>query len=199
MESHYPVNQWRLVLAPDRDESLRQLEQNDYAGSPMHFSYSALDAYVYVMLREWQGAVRAMDPYLGDLEAFLDHCAMECGRNYSPALSLAAAYRAMGNETGYRDFLAIEQKAVDIRSDHGRIYNIEYSRAVARINALEERPYEAMLELEYLVTNGPPDPRDLLHPAFDTLRGDPRFSRLQTLQRKRVKSERSKLGLAALN
>ena len=63
---------------------------------------------------------------------------------------------------------------------------------------MEGNGYEAMLELNWLITKGPNDPRELLYPAFDAMRDDPEFIRLEQLQRQRVNSERQKLGMAAL-
>ena len=199
LEAPYWQRQWRLVLAPDRDESLWQMAEIEYSGSPMEFSYQALSAYIYVMLRQWQSAVDVMTPHLDNLSDFRDLCMeMMCGKRYSPALSLATAYHQLGDVARYEDFLAIEQEAMNTRSENGRIHNFEYSRTLSRINALEGRPYEAMLELERLISTGPLDPRELLHPAFDNLRDDPRFTRLRALERGRVNLEREKLGLEAL-
>jgi hypothetical protein len=49
-----------------------------------------------------------------------------------------------------------------------------------------------------LITKGPNDPRELLHPAFDEIRDDSEFIKLEQLQRQRVNSEREKLGMVAL-
>ena len=64
--------------------------------------------------------------------------------------------------------------------------------------ALKGNHYEALLELERLVSLGPIDPRELLHPAFDELRGEAGFVRLRQIQRSRVNSERQKLNLPPL-
>ena len=198
MESQYQVNQWLMVLAPDRDRSLEQLRARTYTDRLIDFDYRALDAYVYLMLHEWQSAIDNMAPYLADLDDFRHQCEMMCGKRYSPAISLATAYHALGDKAHFQDFLAIEQEAMNTRSENGRIHNTEYSRTFSRINVLQGRPYEAMLELERLVTTGPLDPRELMHPAFDILRDDPHFTRLEALQRSRVNAEREKLGLAPL-
>jgi len=198
LEAPYWQRQWRLVLAPNREESLEQLAAVEYSDRPLGFSYRALSAYIYVMLRQWQSVVDIMAPHPDELEGFRVQCEAMCGKRYSPALSLAAAYHALGDERHCQDFLAIEKEAMDVRSENGKIHNFEYSRTLSRIHALEGRPYEAMLELEHLISTGPLDPRELLHPAFDQLRGDPFFTRLRALERGRVNSERGKLGLEPL-
>lgn len=71
--------------------------------------------------------------------------------------------------------------------------------SLARLNALEDRSYEAMLELEHFLSSGGIDPRDLLHPAFDDMRNEPEFKQLEELQRQRINSERIRLGLVPLS
>jgi len=198
LEAPYWQRQWRLVLAPDRDDSLRQLAAVEYADRPMEFSYRALSAYIYLMLREWQTVVDIMAPQADGLAGFRIQCEAMCGKRYSPALSLATAYYTLGDDRNSREFLAIEQEAMNARSENGRIHNFEYTKTLSRINALEGRPYEAMLELERLISTGPLDPRELRHPAFDKLQGEPGFARLRALERRRVNSEREKLGLEPL-
>jgi len=199
MEAPYWQRQWRLVLAPDVAESLRQMAEIQYTGSPMDFSNRALSAYIYLMLREWQSAVDVMNPHLDDPGEFRALCMeMMCGKRYSPALSLATAYHELGDIERYERYLAIEREAMNTRSENGRIHNFEYSRTSARVDALEGHGYEAMLELERLVATGPLDPRELMHPAFDTLHDDQQFIRLQVQQRSRVNEERAKMGLEPL-
>jgi hypothetical protein len=197
LEAPHWQRQWRLVLAPDREDSLARLAAMDYSG-PMDFSYRALSAYVYLMLRESQGAIDALVDYSQDLEVFRSNCEMMCGKRSSPALTLATAYKAAGDEERFQQFAALDREAAEFRWENGKIHNSEYSRTMARLNALEGRPYEALLELERLVTTGPLDPRELVHPAFDELREDPSFLKLQVLQRERVNGERLALGLEPL-
>lgn len=59
---------------------------------------------------------------------------------------------------------------MNTRTDNGRLRGWEYSRAMARLDAMEGKNCKALLELERLVTRGNSDPRDLLHPAFDESR-----------------------------
>ena len=197
LEAPYWQRQWRLVLAPDREDSLAQLAAQDYSGS-MEFSSRMLSAYVYLMLRDWQAAVDVLADYTLDLQDFRQQCEMSCGKRYSPALTLATAFSLLGDEERFRQFAEIDRFASNTRWENGKIHNFEYSRTMARLNALEGRPYEAMLELERLLATGPIDPRELLHPAFDELRGDARFAQLEDLQRARVNIEREKLGMAPL-
>jgi hypothetical protein len=92
-----------------------------------------------------------------------------------------------------------EWKALNIKSENGRFHSFTYSTVAARLLALEGRHYEAMHELERLITRGPNDPRELLHPVYDDMHGDPRFAKLRELQFERMNAERAKLGLAALS
>jgi CRP-like cAMP-binding protein/class 3 adenylate cyclase/TolB-like protein len=184
--------QWRFVLSPDREESLRQMIE--IGDSPTHSR--ELSAYIYIMLHEWQLTVDALGPESSHPKISLD--AARLAKRYSPAMSLAVAYRALGDEAGYRKFAGIEKEALDIRSENGKIRNHEYSRTMARLYAMEGRSPEAMDELEQLITAGPNDPRELMHPAFDAMRDLPRFRELQGLQRQRVNEEREKLGLAPI-
>ena len=78
------------------------------------------------------------------------------------------------------------------------MHNFEYSRTMARLYALRGNSYEALLELERLLTSGPIDPRELIHPSFDSLRNEPRFLKLVKVQRDRVNGERRRLGLPPL-
>jgi hypothetical protein len=57
-------------------------------------------------------------------------------KGYSPALSLAVAYKALGNDVQYRKFADLEQEAVDIRWANDGFKNLQ-SLHVQRVN--EER------------------------------------------------------------
>jgi CRP-like cAMP-binding protein/TolB-like protein/class 3 adenylate cyclase len=190
--------QWRFVLSPDHEESLGQMKKIDDDPAISAFINRNLSAYIYVMLREWQSAVDALAEHSQDLNGFRKHHAGNLAKGYSPAMSLAVAYKALGDDEQYEKFIEIEQKALATRWDNGRIHNFEYSRAMARINALEGRPNEAMLELKHLITAGPNDPRELMHPAFDNMHKLPGFRELRELQRHQVNEERAKLGLASI-
>jgi hypothetical protein len=157
----------------------------------------ALTAYVYVMLHDWQSAVDVFSANSQYMASIQTQCAM-CAEKYSPAMSLAVAYKKLGDDKRSNYFVDIEMEALDIRSEKGRIHNTEHSRTMAKLGVLQGRPYEAMLEIEHLIKSGPIDPRELLHPAFDDIRDDPRFKTLEDMQRKRVNAERKKLGLAPL-
>jgi hypothetical protein len=56
----------------------------------------------------------------------------------------------------------------------------------------------ALIELEKLIRNGPNDPRELLHPSYDQMRGTAGFKDLQSLHVQRVNEERVKLGLTPI-
>lgn len=197
MESVHGQRHWQWVLSPDRETSLNQLRAVEHPES-LSFDSRALSAYTFLMLREWQDAVDELAEYSFDLRAFRSHCSMMCGKRYSPALTLSTAYRALGEMERSRQFEDMEREAVDIRWEGGRIRSFEYSRNMARLNALAGLDYEAMLELEHLVRNGPIDPRELVHPAFDRFRNEPRFLAIEEIQRARVNAEREKLGFTPL-
>jgi TolB-like protein/DNA-binding winged helix-turn-helix (wHTH) protein len=189
---------WRYVLAPDREASLQQLRAEPEWDPNIDFGRRVLAAYAYVMLRDWQSAIDLLEPDSLDLDEFTDIHAQNLGQNVSPAMSLAVAYKGLGDQAMYEKFANFEKNAVNIRTDNGKLHNFEYSRAMARLNAMEGNGYEALLELNRLISKGPNDPRELLHPAFDAIHDDPGFVKLVQLQRQRVNEERGKLGLAAL-
>jgi tetratricopeptide (TPR) repeat protein len=189
---------WRYVLAPDREASLQQLRAEPEWDPNIDFGRRVLAAYAYVMLRDWQSAIDLLEPDSLDLDEFTDIHAQNLGQNVSPAMSLAVAYKGLGDQAMYEKFANFEKNAVNIRTDNGKLHNFEYSRAMARLNAIEGNGYEALLELNRLISKGPNDPRELLHPAFDAIHDDPGFVKLVQLQRQRVNEERGKLGLAAL-
>jgi adenylate cyclase len=199
LESPDWQRQWRFVLSPDREESLRQMMKIDEDPEISNVIFPGLSAYIYVMLREWQSAVDVLAEDSQDLDRFRKHYAGNFAKRYSPAVSLAVAYQALGDNEQYEKFAELEKEALNIRSENGRIHNFEYSRTMARLYALEGRPFDAMLELERLITSGPNDPRELMHPAFDEIRDLPDFRELQDLQRQRVNLEREKLGLAEIS
>lgn len=189
---------WRYVLAPDREASLQQLNNEPNWDPDLDYGRRLLSAYAYSMLRDWQSTVDVLSQDSQDLDKFTELYIEDLALNHSPAMSLAVAYKALGNQALYEKFAAFEKNAVNIRTDNGKLHNIEYSRAMARFYAMEGNGYEAILELNRLITQGPNDPRELFHPAFDEIRDDPEFIKLEQLQRQRVNSERKKLGMAAL-
>ncbi len=189
---------WRYVLAPDHEASLQQLKDEPEWTPDLDYGRRLLSAYAYVMLRDWHSTVELLAQDSHDLDRFTEIYVEDLAQNQSPAMSLAVAYKALGNQEMYKKFAAFEKNVVNIRTDNGKLHNIAYSRAMARLYAMEGNGYEAMLELNWLITKGPNDPRELLHPAFDAMRDDPEFIRLEQLQRQRVNSERQKLGMAAL-
>ena len=181
--------------SPDRQASIEEMKE----APKVSWAKGAFQAYVYVMLREWQSAVDALSEPAQSLDGFRESHKMMLAKSYSPALSLAVAYKALGDEERYREFAELEKYAVDIRWANDGYYNYEYSTNMARLHALEGRNSEAMLELEHLITKGPNDPRELLHPAFDEMRDLPGFSRLRDLQRRRINIEREKMGLEPIH
>ena len=199
MESDFSSPHWRYVLADDRNESLRQL--NDaFEQHPELITYPPLIyAYTYVMLGDWQRAVDQLMPGAQDLESYSQGFNVQnLALNDSPIMSLAVAYKKLGDHANFVKFSAFERRAVNIRTENGRLNNWDYSRAMSRLNALDGKHYQALLELERLVTMGNLDPRDLLHPAFDEMRTEPEFQRLVGLQHQRINSERKNLELEPL-
>lgn len=199
MESPVPSPHWRYVLAPDRMTSLKTMKEESRLNNEIDYGRRLVSAYVFTMLRDWQSAVDILAVDAIDLDAFSRSPHVQnFALNESPAMSLAVAYKNLGDQENYEKYAGLEREAVNIRTENGRLRNEPYSRAMARLNAMDGKPYEAMLELEHLILTGKIDPRDLLHPAFDDMRDDPAFERLETLQRQRINSERVKLGLAPL-
>jgi TolB-like protein/DNA-binding winged helix-turn-helix (wHTH) protein len=190
---------WRYVLSPERHQSLQSLKDQQEWSSPLDYGRRIVSSYAFVMMRDWRSAVELLAAEAEDLDRFTSTYVENFTLNESPAMSLAVAYKALGDMHNYRRFAELEKEAVDIRSDHGQLHNFEYSRAMARLHALEGNGYEAMLELQRLITQGPIDPRELLHPAFDELREDLQFVRLAALQRARINREREQLGLPPLS
>jgi len=190
---------WSSVLEPDREAALSALENSPpWADHELDSQRRMLDAYAHAMLRDWQGAIDLLAEDSQDEEAFIGLFAQNLAKTVSPATTLAVAYRALGDTAKSREWAGLERRALDARSENGRLHNFEYSRVMARLHALEGRPYQSLLELERLVTNGPIDPRDLMHPAFDDMRSTPGFVTLEQIQRQRVNAERSKLDLPTL-
>lgn len=204
MESQRVSPHWRYVLAPDRDKSLRQMQENpewakEWSKDLDHYR-RLVSAYTYVMLRDWQSAIDLLASDALDLDELSKSMYVQnLAQNDSPAMSLATAYKNLGDKENFEKYAAFERKAVNIRTENGKLHNHQYSRAMARLDAMEGRPHEAMLELEYLITRGSMDPRELLHPAFDDIRDDPEFTRIADIHRQRVNAERTKLGLEPLN
>lgn len=194
LDSPNPKWEWNYVLSPDRAESLRLMKEVHNSS----WAKGAFVAYVYVMLHDWQSAVDALAEHSQSLDGFRDSHEMMLAKSYSPALSLAVAYKGLGDEERYRKFAELEKDALETRWINDGFHNHEYSTNMARLYALEGRNNEAMLELERLITTGPNDPRELIHPAYDGMRDLPAFRKLQDLQRQRVNVERAKLGLAPI-
>lgn len=189
------VIHWRHVLATERHEALRTLDELPEWSSELDYGRRLLSAYTRVMLRDWQGAVDDLEADTVDPDRFAQIFVEDLARGMSPALSLAVAYQRLGDDDKYRKYSGLERHVLDVRSDGGRLHNFEYSRTRARLDALEGNTYEALLELKRLISEGPIDPRDLIHPAFDALRDDPMFREIEELQRARIDAERVQLGL----
>lgn len=199
MESPITSPHWRYVLAPDRAISLRKMKEEPETHSDFDYVHRLTSAYVFTMLRDWQSAVDILAINGGDPEQFSRPPFIRFfALNESPAMSLAVAYKHMDDRENYEKYARLAREAANIRTENGKLRNEPYSRAMARLNAMDGKPYEAMLELEHLILNGKIDPRDLLHPAFDDMRDDPAFGRLETLQLQRINSERAKLSLAPI-
>ena len=197
---------WLFVLAPDRRESLREMagfvEEINTWPHESTYAHRMLYAYTYMMLREWQTAVDLLAEDMQDLDrlvtsmpAYVQQLALSEG----PAMTLAVAYKNLGDQENFEKFAAFERVAVNARSGNGRLHNQEYSRVMARLDAMEGKPHQAILELRHLVANGVIDPRDLIHPAFDGLRDDPEFRELEQLQLQRINQQRRELGLEELS
>ncbi|MDH4018529.1 MAG: cyclic nucleotide-binding domain-containing protein [Xanthomonadales bacterium] len=199
LESPGGKTHWKYVLAPDREESLQLLKNTQEWNPEIDYGRRIISSYAYVMLRDWQSTVDLLEKDAQNLEVFTRTFVANFAQNESPALSLAVAYKKLGNQEMYRKFADLETNAVNIRTDHGRLYNFEYSRAMARLNAMEGKTGEALSELKRLISVGPNDPRELLHPAFDEIRNTPDFRVLENLQLERVNSERSAMDLAPLS
>jgi TolB-like protein/DNA-binding winged helix-turn-helix (wHTH) protein len=190
---------WGYVLGPDREASLKSMREAPENNAEIDYGRRLIFAYTYIMLRDWQSAVDLLAAASEDLEAFSrSKYVQNFAQNESAAMSLAVAYKKLGDLENFEKFAEFEKNAVNIRTENGKHHNEQYSRAMARLNALEGRNYEAMLELEHLIITGSIDPREFLHPAFDEMRSDPAFKRLENLQRERINSERNKMGLAPL-
>lgn len=199
MESPGGKIHWGYVLAPDREESLQLLKNTQEWNPEIDYGRRIISSYAYVMLRDWQGCVDLLEKDAQNLKEFTRIYVGNIAQNESPALSLAVAYKKLGNRKMYKKFADLGKNAVNIRTDHGRLYNFEYSRAMARLYAMEGRTDEALFELKRLISVGPNDPRELLHPAFDEMRNSPDFRELENLQLDRVNSERSIMNLAPLS
>ena len=189
---------WKYVLSPDRKDALDHLDNTPEGHEELDYGRRIIASYAYVMRRDWQSAIDLLGGESGDLDAFSRVYCENFVLNESPALSLATAYKALGDQQNFERFAGLEQMAVEIRSSHGRLHNYDYSRTMARLFALRGNHYEALLELERLVSLGPIDPRELLHPAFDELRGEPGFIRVMQIQRSRVNGQRQELNLPQL-
>ena len=151
------------------------------------------------MLRDWQSAIALLEKDSQNLNHFTNVYVGNLAQNESPAMSLAVAYKALGNQEMYKKFADLEKYAVNIRTDHGQLRNFAFSRAMARLFALEGETEKARLELKRLITLGPNDPRELLHPAFDEMRTTPEFKKLEVLQLERTNSERAAMNLTLLS
>jgi TolB-like protein/DNA-binding winged helix-turn-helix (wHTH) protein len=199
LEAPFWSDYWRYVLSPDSDHSLKEMRAKRAAPDNDEDKYfTGLSAYIFVMLRDWQTTVDVLSKYSGDLSVFERRFANVVGKRYSPAMSLAVAYKSLGDAANAEIWTEFERKALKIKSENGKFRNVDYTTAIARLYAIEGRSYEAMHELERLLTRGPIDPRELKHPVYDDMRELPRFQKLFSLQRNRVNLERQKLGLPLL-
>ncbi len=196
---------WRFVLAPDREASLREMADimAEVKLWPRERSqaHRMLYAYIYVMLREWQMAIDLLGEDAKDLERLTRSqptYVQQLGLTESLGMTLATAYKKVGDQENFKRLARFERMALNARTENGKLHNQDYSRALAKLDALEGRPYQALLELEHQIANGRIDPRDLLHPAFDVLRDDPGFRKIEQLQLQRINQERQALGLLQL-
>lgn len=191
LESPHEKWEWNLVLSPDREVSIEKMRGVNQVG----WAKGAFNAYTYLMLHEWQKVIDSFPGGSRNLDEFRANHEMMLAKSYSPALSLAVAYKALGDEDRYRDYAELEKDAVNIRWANDGYYNHEYATIMARLYALEGDGSKAMLELRRLIVSGPNDPRELLHPAYDGIRETDGFRQVEELHRSRINEERTKLGL----
>jgi TolB-like protein/DNA-binding winged helix-turn-helix (wHTH) protein/Flp pilus assembly protein TadD len=187
--------QWASVLALDREKALAKVKATEEWGEITDYGRRLLVAYTLVLLRDFQAAVDVLAQDSGDLDKFTQIYAQQFGMHDDPGMSLATAHWALGNQVEYKKWAEFARKAINIRTENGRLHNFEYSIATARLDAMEGRHYDAALELEWFVKNGPLDIRELMYPAYDGMRDEPRFRDLQRMQLERVNAERRELGL----
>lgn len=187
--------QWTAVFDRDREQALREVKAVRDWPENYDFGRRILMAYTLVMLRDFQAAVDVLAADSGNPEEFTRIYGQQFGMHNDPGMSLAAAQWALGNQAEYEQWAEFAKNAINIRTENGRLHNFEYSMATARLKAMEGRHYDAALELEWFVRNGPLDIRELMYPAYDGMRDSPRFYELKRLQLERVNAEREELGL----
>ena len=117
-----------------------------------------------------------------------DHMASDpdsmLGSEYSCALLMSWALKESGDERKAEAYAQVEERAVNSRSENGKLESARYYWFMARLAALRGDSSGMFEHLDSMLELGQLDPRPLAHPVFDPYRDSPGFESI--LQRRKV-------------
>jgi tetratricopeptide (TPR) repeat protein len=188
---------WAVLLDSDRSGAANRMAalEAEFGGVFDEFE-AALVSFTYLQLHRPEDALRILGYPIGGGEQPTPGPEFMWARSEeSPLMTLATAFRLLGQVGPSEHYLTKELEALDIRSENGVYKNADYWRVMARANALRGEDYPALLALERLTEQGPLDPRELMHPAYDGIRHSSEFAAIAQRRADLINRQRALLGL----
>lgn len=192
---------WTEILTPGpagRNDRLEKLAEKFDLGDDKRSGNLVLLPWTYMMTGNPEKVLDLYDPLLIDSELEIeleDSFWMGSSLRYSPALTLATVFHLLGDDRRAAVFLARVESVLEDRAGPRELLTHKMLQTQARVSALKGQSYNALQLLEQWVRTAPPDPRELLHPAYEPMRGSEHFARIVQLQLTVINRERTKLGL----
>lgn len=188
--------QWSAVLDSDRPAAIDRLiryEAQFDGGVPERLAPSV--AYALLVLKRPEDALRLLtDNWNIEVPIVSGSDGYWMGPE-EPFMTMAAAFKLLNQEEQFESALARQLEILDIFSEDGTYKNSWYWRVMARVHSLRGEDYPALLALERLTEQGPLDPRELMHPAYDGIRHLAEFKAIVKKRADLINRQRTLLGL----
>jgi len=154
-------------------------------------------AFVCMWRHKWTEVIVCLDHLSGPEELARDPTNRAITPSSMP-IALALAHKMKGNPVLAEQYASIEQDALGVRTENGKLRGWFHARFNARLAALRGANDLALDELSAMLDFGHLDPWVFEHPVYDEIRNLPRFRQLQNRRIELVNAQRAQLGLDPL-